>query len=519
MKLILKNPFWIFGIVVLWRVLLLVFTAQPIPASDAFFFDGPVVNYLLNGHYINPAAAEVMQISGHQVYSAYPPFYQAVLFAWMTVFGTSALTAMWLHLFLFVISGCLVLAIIRKLFPPLTSFAPALVFFFGMTFMDRPDDLGHTLGLLSLWLVARMISGNGSWKTSTVLAVVLFSALYSSVMVGAVYFGMGFLAVAAAWWSQRRHAMFVPFLAATGLFIAVTSAIAVFAPLWWQGFLENSAQTPIRTLGIRTPHLLDVLKLIRTAPLFLVAAALLPFVLVRVRRLAFEPWLAMLVGIFLMGLVTIVATMTIISPDYTTYLLFAQVILAVGMLVLAGKIYPGLKSLLRLALLACALLISIRAIGMTTWGAACAWKNSYGRTQEALRVELAPFTKTNLPVILSSAYLYQAFNVGTQRPIHYDWFYNHATAAVQSDLDKLMILRPTKLVLTQFDYYRGGVGLVDQLRRSPEVVAIQVRDQALVRPPDAIPSLQRVVQHISWAPVIVDLEWKTPSFTPPVRGQ
>jgi len=510
MKLILKNPFWVFGLVVLWRVLLLVFTAQPIPANDAFFFDGPVVNCLLNGHYINPAAAEVMQVSGHQVYSAYPPFYQAVLFLWMSVFGTSALAAMWLHLFLFVISGCLVLAIIRKLFPPLTSFAPALVFFFGMTFMDRPDDLGHTLGLLSLWLVACMISENSSWKTHAFLGLVLFSTLYSSVMVGAVYFGMGFLAVTAAWWSQRRHAMFVPFAVATGLFVVVTSAIAMFAPLWWQGFLENSAQTPIRTLGIRTPHLLDVLKLIRTAPLFLLAAALLPFVFGRVRRLAFEPWLVMLAGVFLMGLVTIVATMTIISPDYTTYLLFAQVILAVGMLVLVEKLYPGLKGGLCLALLACALLISIRAIGMTTWGAACAWKNSYGHTQETLRVELAPFAKTNLPVIISSAYLYQAFNVGTQRPIHYDWFYNHATAATQSDLAKLIVLRPSKLILTQFDYYRSGAELLDRLRRSSAAVEVHVRDQALVRPPDAIPSLQRVVQHISWAPVIVDLEWKTP---------
>ena len=189
MKFSLRNPFWVFGLVLLWRVALLVFTAQPIPANDAFFFDGPVVNYLLNGPYINPAAAEVMQISGRQVYSAYPPFYQAVLLVWMKAFGTSVLAAMWLHLVLFAVSGCLVLAIIKKLFPPLLSLAPALVFFFGMTFMDRPDDLGHTLGLLSLWLVARLISGQGSWPTSVALAAALFSALYSSVMVGAVLSG------------------------------------------------------------------------------------------------------------------------------------------------------------------------------------------------------------------------------------------------------------------------------------------------------------------------------------------
>ncbi|MEI8287979.1 MAG: hypothetical protein WCH99_00790 [Verrucomicrobiota bacterium] len=504
----MRYPFWVFGLVLLWRVALLAFTAQPIPANDAFFFDGPVVNYLLNGHYINPAAAEVMQISGRQVYSAYPPFYQAVLCVWMMVFGTSVLAAMWLHLVLFAVSGCLVLAIIKKLFPPMMSLAPALVFFFGMTFMDRPDDLGHTLGLLSLWLVARLISGQGSWPTSVALAAALFSALYSSVMVGTVYFGMGFLAVTVTWWFQRRLALFVPFVAAASLFAGVTSAIAVLAPVWWQGFLENSAQTPIRTLGLRTPHLMDILKLIRTAPLFLLAAALLPFVLVRYRRLTFEPWLALLAGVFLMGLVTLVATMTVISPDYTTYLLFVQVILAVGMLVLVEKLQPDFKRSLRLALLACALLISIRFIGMTTWGAACAWKNSYGRTQATLRAELAPFSQTNLPVIISSPYLYQAFNAGARRPIHFDWYYNHATAATQSDLAKLIVLRPPKLVLTQFDYYRSVVPMLDRLRQQPELVTVRVRDFSGVRPPDSIPSLQRVVQHISWAPVIVDLDWK-----------
>jgi hypothetical protein len=41
-------------------------------------------------------------------------------------------------------------------------------------------------------------------------------------------------------------------------------------------------------------------------------------------------------------------------------------------------------------------------------------------------------------------------------------------------------------------------------------VEVQVRNLAALRPPDAIPALQRVVQHISWAPVIVDLHWKEP---------
>jgi hypothetical protein len=200
-----RNPFFLFGLVLLWRLVLLVFTAQPIPANDAFFFDGPVVNLLRHGHYVNPAIAEVLPISGRQVYSAYPPLYQSVLLIWMSLFGASVIAAMTLHLALFAASGFLSLAIVTRLFPPATNYALIVLLFFGMTFGDRPDDLGHAFGLGALFLVAKNISGGGNWKTNLGLVLVLFGALYSTVIVGAFYFGAGFLTVAAAWLTQRKN--------------------------------------------------------------------------------------------------------------------------------------------------------------------------------------------------------------------------------------------------------------------------------------------------------------------------
>jgi hypothetical protein len=41
----------------------------------------------------------------------------------------------------------------------------------------------------------------------------------------------------------------------------------------------------------------------------------------------------------------------------------------------------------------------------------------------------------------------------------------------------------------------------------PELAAIRVTDTARVPVPDGSPALQKVVQHISWAPVIVELSW------------
>ena len=69
--------------------MLLLGFALPPPSNDSFFYDGPVVNLLLHGHYVNPSLAEALPISGTQVFSAYPPLYQFTLAVWMTVFGIS----------------------------------------------------------------------------------------------------------------------------------------------------------------------------------------------------------------------------------------------------------------------------------------------------------------------------------------------------------------------------------------------------------------------------------------------
>jgi hypothetical protein len=48
------------------------------------------------------------------------------------------------------------------------------------------------------------------------------------------------------------------------------------------------------------------------------------------------------------------------------------------------------------------------------------------------------------------------------------------------------------------------------LEREPGLCEVHITNTARILPPEAYPSLRRVVQHISWAPVIVDLNWHTP---------
>jgi hypothetical protein len=311
--------------------------------------------------------------------------------------------------------------------------------------------------------------------------------------------------------------VFAPFIAAAAMFAAITFAITRLEPLWWQGFMETARQQSVVTTGFHLPHGLEIIKLVRNAPVFLLALAFVPVALARRKQLAGEPWLLLTAGIFVVGWALLVASVTLLAPNYVGYALFSQIILAAGLLELGKKLFPGKFRWLTVLILGCAALVSVRAVGMTTWGAACAWKNSHGRTQATLRAELAPFARTNLPVLVSSAYLYSAAELGVQRPVYADWYFDHAAWTNDAEVNALIRLKPAKLVLTQFDYYRSFVPVLERLRQLPGLVELTVRDQAAVRTPDSIPSLQRVVQHISWAPVIVDLDWKP--ATPEARGR
>ena len=509
-KFSLRNPFCVFGLVLLWRVLLLVFTAQPIPANDAFIFDGGMANWLQGGRYINPCLSVAYPISSGQIFSIYPPIYQLTLLLWMPVFGISALAAMSLHFVLFALAGALTLMILKRFFPSPTGLALPVLLFFGITFNDRPEDLAHVFGLMSLLQVGRQISREGrSLSLAAGISLALILTLYTSVIVGAYYFGVGFLACAAAWWWGKRSWIYaLPFATVTLLFAVITATIAKVEPLWWHGFLENATKQSV-VGGFHTPRGMDLLKLIRSAPVFLLALAFAPVIAPRLGKLPAgdRTWLYLLAGIFIMGCVLLLIDLTLLAPDYIFYVLFTQVLLAAGLLWLLEKLFPDRQTWRRI-FLGCALLVSIRAVGMTFWGATCAWQNSYASSQAVLRRELEPFVKSPAPVVISSQFLYGAREMGVQNPIHSDWYYDRALTAPPADWDGFVRLRPTRLVLGQFDYYRAFVPLLARLRQHPELVTFQVRDLARVRPPDAIPALSRVVQHISWSPVIVDLDWK-----------
>src|ERR1035438_3054477 len=147
MKRLLDRPGMVFLLVFIWKAALLLL-AQPIPANDAFFCDGPVVHLLNHGGYFNPSVTQSRPFSGAEFFCAYPPLYQLVLLGWMRVFGTSALAAMWFHLALFGGYALAVRAIFRRLEVPARAGNLAGLLLLAITFDDKSAGMGGVLGTL-----------------------------------------------------------------------------------------------------------------------------------------------------------------------------------------------------------------------------------------------------------------------------------------------------------------------------------------------------------------------------------
>ena len=526
----LKRPGLIFLLVFGWKVALFLLSTQPVPANDAFFYDGAVVNRLLNGGYFNPSLAAALPISGTEVFCAYPPLHQAALLGWMAVFGVSAWTAMTFHLTLVGVYLLLLWAIFRRLGTPAWAVGLAGIYGILLTFHDRPDTLGHTLGMAAVyagvrWLqgVARGSSGAG-WIAAMVAAVVL--CFCTSLQIGAIYFLLVWVLVVGATFTGWTR---FPTVAMAGLTLAPVALVALVKfgfPHLWTGFLEHARQTPSFT-GLRMPYGPEILKVVRTAPGVIVVAALLPLALWR-QGVAFRDRAAgrggeggmvplhelLAMATLLAGLAVVLACLFVLTANTVAIANYLQPLLVgcfLGMLARERAVAAlGGKFGFRLAaacLLAGAALGSVRAVGMTTWGLACAWDVNYAQAIHRVDTELSALPPGSV-VVLSSAFLYEAARHPNVRWLHSDWLVRADPNAVDPDLKGLRHFRPRRVIVSQFDYYRRYGAVLDKLRMDPGVAAVKVDNMAHRHPPDAYPSLQRVVQHISWAPVVVEIDWR-----------
>lgn len=537
-KRILAAPGAIFTLVFLWRVFLLLFSAQPVPSNDAFFYDGPVVNLLLHGKYANPALALALPISGTEVFCAYPPVYQLVLLGWMRVFGASALSAMALHVVLFGICLLLMFGILRRLNMPSWSVQIGGLFLFVITFHDRPDSLAHLFGLATIysWTRAWMNGDGGSsidetknagssarmtgWTSAMVLFSVLslatglqigglyFLVLWTAAVFGRIFFGLSFP------WKAMLALTLIP--------IVVVGSVVVVFPHLWAGFMEHARQTPSLT-GLRVPTGADLLKMIRTAPGILAVAALLRGKVLRTSCTKENRLCLILFACLVPSLLILAASMFVLTANSVFFVSFLQPLIVAAYLGTttpkqadseelkhaSQRIGTGQtrRRLTAASFVALAALGAIRALGMTSWGLACAGDVNYTSAISRVSAELsaAPLRSA---VALSSPYLYEAARHDDVRWLHSDWLTPAQRGGPNTDLQGLLSVRPSKLILTQFDFFRRYQPVLAQLQAKPDVVQMEITNTARIPAPDKFPAMQKIVQNISWAPVVVSFSWK-----------
>jgi hypothetical protein len=509
MRRLLNIPWLIFALFFGWKVALLLGTSQPVPSNDAFFYDGPVVNYLCHGKYCNPSLAQVLPISGTEVFSAYPPLYQAVLFGWMKCFGTSALVAMWLHVLLLAVFALTCLKIFQQLHVPVGAMNLAGLFLFGITFHDRPDTLAHVLGALTVLALVRGLA----WPA----AVFLLLTFGTSLQIGGIYFLWAGLLLLGNTWLQNIKFPWAAALTFCAGLLGLVTLVKFRYPLFWEGFCEHVTITPSLT-GLRLPRLDDLLKVARTAPG--IALVLIGTLGAIVRggglRSSLNRSPALLVATAGGGaaLALIGGCLFILTPNTIHIAGYLQVVI-VGCFLGARAAESSAVKLgktSRRLVVAAAVLVAIRAIGMTTWGVLCACDVSRPQALARVNAELDA-TPPGSQVFISAAFLYEAAHRTNVTWIHSDW--PARASGADGELRAISDLKPAKLLLTQFDYYRRYETVVAQFRRAHSDVTVRIDNLAHVPSPDALPSTRKIVQHISWAPVIVEFSWPPGEFPKP----
>lgn len=500
-----ETPGSVLAVVFLWKVALLGFTSQPVPNNDSFFYDGPVVNYLLHGRYCNPALIHALPISGGEVFSAYPPLYQLVLLGWMTLFGPSAVAAMGLHVALLGLYFVIVQAIFRQVQVSAPMGNLAGLFLLGITFHDRPDTLAHVWGALTIWALLR----GGPWVWAAAGAGVLLFC--TSLQIGAVYVFWAVLIACGNAWLGRSAFPWAAGVAGGLLLLGLIALVRFGFPGLWAGFQEHVRITPSLTEW-RWPGMMEILKAGRTAPALLFLAGLLAGVLIcqphRLKDALGSSAAVVAASGTLAAMALLAASLVKISPNTVHITNYLQPVVVGTFLASGASRRFGAKGEATVigVLLVLSLITGIRAAGMTTWGVVCTRDVSRQAALTRIRgeVDVLPAGST---VIASAAYLYDLANRTNIQWVHNDW---PAAPAAGANWESAAFgdLRPARIFLTQFDYYRRFGAVVEQLKMHPDLVTLTVTNLATVRPPDAYPQWQRVVQHVSWAPVIVELQWR-----------
>ncbi len=504
------QPAWItFALILCWKFGLFAIFSLPIPANDAAFYDTPVINYLLIGSYTNPTIADNFPISATYAFSAYPPLHEACMLIWMSVFGTSVMAAMAFHQLLLAGTMVLTLSIFSALRISVYASIIGLLFFAGITWHDRPDTLAFFLTYCAIccYVNGRQCYDKAKspwyWASAFCLFLVcstsLQGGLFSAALIGT--------ALLLDWFTRGAPLPWIPYMTGAALTLCCIFSVQFFRPDLWAGFLEHASITPSLP-GARIPSLDLSLRLIRAAPgtLLCLPILFLGFILYSrcpkpANHLPFMPLLISCVtaSIFAMFLL-------VISSMWINFVQSIQP-LCVGFSL--AYLLPSIRTnkVIHRALLVTVagtlFFFYIRAVGLSTWGIVCAFDVNRSHSLQIVDAELANCDAGGA-VVVSSAFIYGALRHKNLTLIHSDWA---NCPSRESYYEGLLRIQPTLLILTHLDYFRKYRSLLESLQQNHKVSRVDIIHAGRIPSPDSIEGVGKVLQHISWAPVVVKIKW------------
>lgn len=348
----------------------------------------------------------------------------------------------------------------------------------------------------------------GGWDWLAAALAVL--TLATSVQLGLVYLGCVWLLALGSAALRGERIAWAPLMLTILVPALLVAAVRFGAPRWWEGFLEHARETPSFT-GFRVPSPVEILKACRTLPAMGAVALALAWLgwkrrdalAAAARSLPAVAGLSALAGVA----VIVASGLTFLTPNLILAAGYLQP-LVVGAFLTAFASGEARSLSARAAgpvFAVLALLSSLRALGMSTWGVVCTADVGYTRALEHVRRALGEAAPGET-VAVSAAYLYEAVRHGHVRVVHSDWL--AAPSRGLSRADAVVAARPARMILTPFDRHRFYGEALPELQARTNAVELRFTEAGRVPVPDASPRLQRVLQHISWAPVIVELKWK-----------
>src|SRR5262249_2050147 len=241
-----------------------------------------------------------------------------------------------------------------------------------------------------------------SWTAAAFLVL----GLCTSLQIGAVYLAMVWLGMVACRLLAKDPLPVLP-LALSVLVPALLVGLGLAAwPQLWAGFLQHAQQTPSFT-GWRRPRLDEFLKVLRSVPAILAMAPILPWLLLtkggRARHDDRRFWVLAFV-LTLPALALVLGCLTIVTPNMVGIAGYVQPIaLAAFFASAASRLTPRSATVQRWIFPGLALLASIRALGMSTWGLVCAADCGYATAMSRVKSELAE-VQPGATVGVSAAY-------------------------------------------------------------------------------------------------------------------